>query len=370
MNASVTPIVAGELAHGAFEHGHETYGADILHRVLELIEKHDGVLHSSYTGAMPQPAERNFSPLDLTPHANTSFSGTQEVAENVMNWTQEGDNDLHEMPSGAQTFCGIDFQIADWQNNGGRGCIGLSTRNGYASRVEIEINQQVQSIYFLHTTAGANGLAGTLVVHYDDGTSSRERIVRGQNASGWWLPEAPRQQGNKTVEVGWRGKNSKCLNVGLLAFGWNNPQLEKTIQSLELLADESDALWLVAGITTSDAPASLGINPISFGIPNGWCAAAVLYALVEGLAGVVDSATEFERALIAPRWAATEEDKAEVAVVYPASRGYVAYNYAHDVASKTITLDVTGSGNNADLHVLLPQKRRTSTRSALRRRKG
>ena len=36
MNMGVTPIVAGELAHGAFEHGFEDYGVDILRRVAAL----------------------------------------------------------------------------------------------------------------------------------------------------------------------------------------------------------------------------------------------------------------------------------------------------------------------------------------------
>ena len=355
VNGGVTPIVAGELGRGAFEYGYENYGVDILDRVLDLAEAHGGILHSAYTGAMPQMPARDFKTLDLSAHLNTSFSGTQDVENGVMNWTQEGENDLHEMPSGAQNFCGVDFQIADWSNDGGRGCIGLSTRSGYNSRVEIEISDKAQSIYFLHTTAGASGAAGAFVAHYDDGTTSRQAIVRGENASGWWLPEAPTQHGIQTVDVAWRGANAKCLNVGLIAYGWDNPHPEKTLKTIELLVDESGALWLLAAMTTSDAPANLGINPISFGIPNGWCAAAVLYALVEGLAGVVDSSTTFETAQIAPRWAATDERNVAVFVVYPASGGYVSYVFAHHIESKTIELEVTGSGEQASFHVLLPQ---------------
>ncbi|RYY30097.1 MAG: hypothetical protein EOO04_05635 [Chitinophagaceae bacterium] len=49
MNGGVTTIVAGELAKAAFQHGYEDYGVDILNRLKELINKHNGDLPVSYT---------------------------------------------------------------------------------------------------------------------------------------------------------------------------------------------------------------------------------------------------------------------------------------------------------------------------------
>jgi hypothetical protein len=40
---------------------------------------------------------------------------------------------------------------------------------------------------------------------------------------------------------------------------------------------------------------------------------------------------------------------------YPASNGYVSYDYRHDPAKREITLTVTGSGEKALCHVLLPE---------------
>jgi hypothetical protein len=80
----------------------------------------------------------------------------------------------------------------------------------------------------------------------------------------------------------------------------------------------------------------------------------VVYALVEGLAGVRDLDTAFDRAEVAPRWLAANTDEADVCIHYPASDGYVAYRYQHDAERKTIRLNLTGSGEDFQLRLLLP----------------
>jgi len=49
MNGGVNTIVAGELAKAALQHGYETYGIDILQRIIELMKKHNGDLPVAYT---------------------------------------------------------------------------------------------------------------------------------------------------------------------------------------------------------------------------------------------------------------------------------------------------------------------------------
>jgi hypothetical protein len=49
MNGGVNTIVAGELAKAAFHNGYESYGVDILQRLMELMQKHNGKLPVSYT---------------------------------------------------------------------------------------------------------------------------------------------------------------------------------------------------------------------------------------------------------------------------------------------------------------------------------
>ena len=48
MNGGVNTIVAGELAKAAFRHGYESYGVDILQRLMTLMKKHNGNLPVAY----------------------------------------------------------------------------------------------------------------------------------------------------------------------------------------------------------------------------------------------------------------------------------------------------------------------------------
>lgn len=48
MNGGVNTIVAGELAKAALQHGYEAYGVDILRRVNELMDQHNGDLPVAY----------------------------------------------------------------------------------------------------------------------------------------------------------------------------------------------------------------------------------------------------------------------------------------------------------------------------------
>jgi hypothetical protein len=369
MNGGVTPIVAGELAHGAFEHGAEDYGADILRRLLDLARRHGGHMHCAYTGALPPPPHREFTPLDLSAIANTGFTGTGEGAagwQAVPGWTGEGENDLHEMPTGPQTLADVKFLVADPAANGGRGCLGLSQRVGYAPRAEIPIpagaaaaagGVGVGSVYFLHTVSrvGASGLAGTVSLHYADGTHHTQEVGQGRHVCSWWYPQAPDPH---VTAVAWHGQNKLASSVGVLAWGLDNPFPGKTLTRIVLEGPPSaGGLWLVLGVTLCTAPAYFPPSPVSFGIPDNWGAAAVVYALIEGLAGVKDLGTALEEALLAPRWAAGRVDAASATVTYPASGGYVAYRYRHDPPGKALKLTVTASGHACRCHVLLPAGR-------------
>lgn len=96
-------------------------------------------------------------------------------------------------------------------------------------------------------------------------------------------------------------------------------------------------------------------GPISFGIPDNWGAAAVVYAVIEGLVGVVDDGVAYDRVTLSPRWTEAGVQQATAAVKCPASNGYLAYRYHHDQQGGFIELEITGSGEACACHVLLPQ---------------
>jgi hypothetical protein len=79
----------------------------------------------------------------------------------------------------------------------------------------------------------------------------------------------------------------------------------------------------------------------------------MLGALMEGAAGVLDAGTAYQSVKLTPRWQASGVHTAYVVARYPASQGYVAYDWLwHD---QQITLTTTGSGNNLAMTIPLPE---------------
>jgi hypothetical protein len=119
---------------------------------------------------------------------------------------------------------------------------------------------------------------------------------------------------------------------------------------------------MILAATLSSAPVFFPpYDDHSTGIPDGW-SASVIYALIEGLAGVVDEDVVFENTRITPRWEATGLNAARVSVRYPSSQGYCSYHYQKDSAGQ-ISLDLTGSGRHFEVEILLPKGRNVKTAS-------
>jgi hypothetical protein len=349
MNGGVTSIVAGELAHGAFEHGFESYGVDILDRLLALSGKTGGFLHCTYRGAMEPPPERTFVTLSLKDLANADLRG--DTVEGVAGWTGEGENDLHQFPAGEQVFHGVPFLVTDPAQNGRKACLGMSGERPYADHAVLKAGRRAASVYILHTT-GRNYYAGSISLDYADGSSHIDHMGPGK-ISNWWYPTAPEDRTQMPrMKIAWRGENKYCRNVGVSLYGLDNPHPDRKIESITFRSAGDRTRWMVLGVTLSDQPVWLRPDFVSTGIPDNWGAAAVVYALVEGLCGIKDRGTAFSHALISPRWQAAREKEASVTVTYPASGGYVSYRYRY--SGDAVKIDFTGSMEQTDLRLLLP----------------
>jgi hypothetical protein len=79
----------------------------------------------------------------------------------------------------------------------------------------------------------------------------------------------------------------------------------------------------------------------------------MLYALVEGLAGVEDESCLFGKARLAPRWLAADVAEAEVRVGYAASGASIGYSIR--AAGDRIDLAVEAAESDVAFHVLLPR---------------
>jgi hypothetical protein len=283
-------------------------------------------------------------------------------APGVPGWVGEPGRDLKGMPKGVQEFQGIPFDVIDPASNGHRACLGLSRAPGYTRSATLPVNARASCVYLLHAASGPEHTVGTLTMRYADGSTYSEYVEVGKNVGSWWEPHdseydraGPRVA--DTMRVAWHGAIPGMVEVGVYATGFNNPHPEREIASLEFEAGIGNSKWMVLATTLSDAPMFFApYDDLSSGIPDGW-SAAVIYALVEGLAGVKDTGVAFSHTLLAPRWEAADVHTAEVTIRYPASSGYCSYRYDRRLAPDRVSLDFTGSGEDFALEVLLPKNR-------------
>ena len=86
---------------------------------------------------------------------------------------------------------------------------------------------------------------------------------------------------------------------------------------------------------------------------DAWGSSAMLYAFLEGLAGVEDRLSLFFNVQLSPRWVAAGVEEAEVQVVYKSSGEKIAYSFRQK--GDHICLDIQSSQSEILFHVLLPQ---------------
>lgn len=378
MNGAICPIVAGELARAAFEHGEEAYGADILRRVWALAEADGHHLHQAYRRlpASPEPPCPVCEPLDLRGLANVGLDDRQ-ARPGAPAWTSEGDNDMRGLPTGRRRFGAVEFEVIDPATNAGRAVLRLDPMEERGpSRVRIEAGEQkAQALYFLHAVEQGlpeGTVVGRYVIEYKDGTEQERFLRSGREIGHWWgvsekaLRMADeRRDGSDAAGLGWQGANGSWKNVGLYIFGWAQPYPEKAIRAIRCEAVRADGRLgctndtgrgglLLAAASLSPEPVALAARFRSYGLPDDWSRASVYYALAEGLGGIEDLGRGFDHVRVAPRWAATESRHNRVLLHYPASDGYCAYDYDWDAGAEELRLDLAGSFDRASVHCLLP----------------
>ncbi len=355
MNGGVSSIVAGELAHGAFWHGFEDYGVDILRRSNEMAQISNNFMKCLYRGKMPEKPKRNFTPISFKEIANADTHGTKG-AKGVPAFTGEGVNDMHNFPAGRYVTHDIPFEFVDPAENGRKACLIITGDEGYTKNAELKVNKKAGAVYVVHAQSHGNYM-GDVVLKYTDGTTHTEHVVRGQNISGWWYPHETGR--SKNYKMAWEGENEKSNSIGTYLWGFNNPNKDKTIASIEFNGTDGSEKWIVMGVTVSDEPVFFMPSPVSYGAPDNWGAAAVIYALLEGLAGLKDTGIAFNKATLAPRWDAAGVKEVEATAKYEASGGYLSYKYKKP-DDNTFEVEFTGSGKNTAVKILIPKGKKLS----------
>jgi hypothetical protein len=357
MNGGVGGHVAGELARGAYANGYENYGTDILNRLYELGKKYDNKIYFSYTGSIPPaPGPPVIEPLDLTAFANMdSWTNGDAQSQKWMNSNREGD-DFRALPTGDQTFSNIRFHVIDPGKNNRKAVVAVSRANGLPSSVEIPVGRSAGAIYLLHTSSkpASENICGVVIFKYPDGSSRTNYIINGKQLTYWWFSELRTEYSG----IAWYGKDKASEGIGLSWCVINNPEPQKQIASIVIEAAAGNGIYTVFAISLADRKYELPVSPVSFGGPDNWAAATAMAAMVEGLAGVKNTAhtRAYSFPAVSPRWSTTNSDSVNVCIRYAASGGYVAYRFIHLRDKKEIQILATGNGKKMHFGVLLPER--------------
>ena len=352
MNGGIAGHAAGELAKGAYENGYEGYGTDILNRLYELGRDNRYMVAFAYTGAYPDPPDRVYTPVDLSSSVNMDIKAPGRYG--TTSWMVESEgNDMRNLPVGEQVFAGVDYMIADPDLNQGKSVIAVSSVDPFPDHVMVPVSAKAGCIYLLHASnrVGNENVCGSMIFNYADGSSATQYIIKGKHLSSWWFPEL----GSNRAGTAWRGSNMKSLDVGISWAAIDNPQPQKEIEHITIQSAVDGSIYAVMGLTLSDVPHYVKPPLVSYGGPNNWAAGTAMSGLIEGLCGIQDRSVRFEKPKIAPRWSSADTDSVSVTVRYRASDGYVAYQYRHDNSLRKVSLEVTGSGDEALCHILLPE---------------
>ncbi len=350
-NGGVLTVVGGELAHGAFEHGFEEYGADILRRLGSIADRYRGYLPVTLRGKAVQPPARTFQPVNIGAAFNATLGPGSQKAPS---WSGDPQINLEGIPAGEQTLHGVRFTLPETAPNGAPNCIVISRQSPFKDRATVPINAKAVSIYLFNTSNTSSTAGQSLTFHYSDG-SAQTLDVEGHT---WFEPADTRysKDGPRTRDkyrLAWTKTTEDQVVLGAYATGVANPHPERQIASLEFAAGSEQCKWMIAAVSLCDAPVFFApYDDLSTGIPDGW-AGSVTQAVIEGLAGINDEGAAFSNTAIRPRWPAAQVDRAEITARYPASQGYCSYRY--NAADNVLNLEFTGSAQNFRVEMLVPR---------------
>ncbi len=168
---------------------------------------------------------------------------------------------------------------------------------------------------------------------FPDGIFGDARLVRGAYVNGGIMPLVGGELARAAFEHG-------CEEYGV----------EILARYHQLISQNGEAyLWYFPDGRPSSVEASTSPEAQP---TDGWGSSAMAWALLEGLAGVVDRGRTLDAIRLSPRWEAAGIADAEVSVGYGASGASLRYDYQR--RQDRISLDVHAAGADVDWHILLP----------------
>ncbi len=169
---------------------------------------------------------------------------------------------------------------------------------------------------------------------FPDGIFGDEKLVRGAYCNGGIMPLVGGELAKAAFDHGFESYGVDILK-----------------RYYDMIAESGETyLWYFpdgshATIETSTSPDA---SPT-----DGYGSSSMLYALLEGLAGIEDKLKLYKKSKISPRWAAADVDEAKVGTGYENSDHGIGYTYQCD--DRHISLYVQAQDSEVSFHVLLPE---------------
>lgn len=88
---------------------------------------------------------------------------------------------------------------------------------------------------------------------------------------------------------------------------------------------------------------------------DGWGSSAMLYAFIEGLAGIEQNSKLFDYVRLIPKFSSAGINEAECTVCFPSSGKYFKYSYSKNSQNRHILIKIESEKSDIDLCVLLPE---------------
>lgn len=206
------------------------------------------VFDQNYECKLPEFTSRNYFTTDIRSYYNVKLADQPRGS----GWIGFGpDEDLANAPTGMFTLNGIPFRLADstHENSAIRVASTMDTEAVYPKEVNLPLNTEAKSLFFLQTTARFDKTgkkAGSYIVHYSDGTQVEIPLIYGKNITAW----NDAKECSEAIAT-WAAYDENDDTILLRAIEWSNPSPEKIIASIDIVSGGTESGIALLGISGS-----------------------------------------------------------------------------------------------------------------------
>ena len=210
------------------------------------------------TNAGAELAAKSLAPVRMEDYFQLDLSGIfnrpledQTADDTKGGWTDQGPNDLRQLPQGLQVLAGVPFVVEPIKTFANARCLVLAGKHtgwGPVQSEPVKLGRPAVSLSFLHAAAWAAqpGLdLGKYVVTYQDGSTVEIPVQAGRDVRDWW--DEPKDAAN--AAVAWTGANAVHAPIAVYAMTWKNPKPAQPIASVRAVSSQTEGTLILLAVT-------------------------------------------------------------------------------------------------------------------------